>query len=86
MLTFIYTLKKSCDSKQEPKRITYLDENILYNYAISKFLPISEFKWIDLKEFDSNKYSSNNSKELHEIYNDYSLTKDKTEIKKRIAV
>ena len=27
-----------------------------------EFLPISEFKWIDPKDFYSNKYSSNNSK------------------------
>ena len=34
----------------------------IYGYAMSKFLPTSRFKWIDLKEFDLNKYTSNNSK------------------------
>ena len=29
---------------------------------MSKFLPTSEFKWIDPKEFDLNKYASNSSK------------------------
>ena len=29
---------------------------------MSKFLPKGGFKWIDPKDFDSNKYSSNNSK------------------------
>ena len=46
-------------------------------------LPISEFKWIDPKDFDLNKYNKNSSKscvleidfeypkELHELHNDY---------------
>ena len=38
---------KSYDLKQESKHI-YLDANNLYDYAMSKFLPPNEFKWIDL--------------------------------------
>ena len=53
---------KSYDSKQESKHITYLDTNNLYGYAMSKFLPTSGFKWVDTKEFDLNKYTSNSSK------------------------
>ena len=53
---------KSCDTKQESKHIIYLDTNNLYGYAMSKFLPTSGFKWIDPKEFDLNKYSSNSWK------------------------
>ena len=45
----------SYDSKQESKHITYLDANNLYGYAMSKFLPTTEFKRIDPKEFDSKK-------------------------------
>ena len=52
---------KSYDPKHKSKHI-YLDENNLYGYAMSKFLPIRGFKWIDPKEFDLNKYTSNNSK------------------------
>ena len=29
---------------------------------MSKFLPTSDFKWIDTKEFELNKYTSNGSK------------------------
>ena len=35
--------------------------NNLYGYAVSKFLPTSGFKWIDRKEFDLNKFTSNSS-------------------------
>ena len=50
---------------------------------MSKFLPPSCFKWIDPKEFDLNKYTTNSSigcvlevdleypKELRELHNDY---------------
>ena len=41
---------KSYDPKQESKHIIYLDAKNLYGYAMSKFLPISGFKWTDSKE------------------------------------
>ena len=58
-----------------------------------KILPTGGFKQIYLKEFDSNKYSSNSlkgsvlevdleyPKELHELHNYYPLAPDKLEIK-----
>ena len=53
---------KPYEPKQESKHITYSGANNLYNYAMSKLLPASGFKWIDLKEFDLNRYTSNSSK------------------------
>ena len=65
----------------------YLDSNNVH--VMSKYLPLNGFKWIDLKDFDSNKYSRNsskrcvletdleNSKELLDLYNGYPLTLDK---------
>ena len=41
------------------KHIIYLDANHLYGYVIPKVLQTSRFKWIDPKEFDLNKYTSN---------------------------
>ena len=67
----------------------YLDANNLYGYAMPKFLRTSGFKYIDPKEFDLNKYSSNSSKgcllevdleypkKLHELDNDYPKLKEK---------
>ena len=67
-------------------------QNNTYGYAMSKFLPTSGFKWIDLEELDLNKYTSNSSKgcvlefdleypkELHKLDNDYPLAPDKIEI------
>ena len=77
---------KSLDSKQKSKHIKNLDTNNLYGYAMSKFLSTSEFKWIDSKEFELNKYTRNNlkrsalevdleySKDLQELHDDYLLT------------
>ena len=63
---------------------------------MSKFLPVNGFKWIDPKEFNLNKYSSNSSKEnvlevdleypkeLRELHNDYPLAPDKIEIEREM--
>ena len=87
---------KSYDPKQESKHIIYLDANNLYGYAMSKFLSMSGFKWLDPKKFNLNKYTSNSSKgcvlqvdlehlkELRESHSDYPLTLDKIEIKREM--
>ena len=87
---------KSYDPKEESKHIIYLVANNLYGYAMSTFLPTSGFKWIDPKEFDLNKYTSNSSKrcvlevdleypkELQELRYDYPLAPDKIEIKREM--
>ena len=84
---------KSYDLKKSMRTIC-LDVNSLYGYAMSKFPPTSEFEWIILEMFDSDKYSNNSfkvrvlgvdfeyPKELHELRNDYSSASDKIEIKK----
>ena len=63
---------------------------------MSKFLSTGDFKWIDPKEFDFNRYIINSSKgcaltvdleypkELRELHNDYPLASDKIEIKRAI--
>ena len=88
---------KSYDPKQEWKHIVYLDASNLCGYAMSKFLPTSSFKWIDPKEFDLNKYTSNSSKgfvlevdleypkEFRKLYSDYPLAPDKIEIEREMS-
>ena len=61
-----------------------------------KFLPSGGFKWIDPKDLDLNKYTSNSSKgrvlqvdleypkELCKLHNDYPLASDKLNIKKEM--
>ena len=63
---------------------------------MSTSLPTSGFKWIDPKEFDLNKYTSNSSKgcvlevdleypkELWNLHNDYPLAPNKIEIKREM--
>ena len=63
---------------------------------MSKFLPISGFKWMDSKDFDFNKYTSNSlkrcdlevdleyPKELQQSHNDYPLAPGKIEIKREM--
>ena len=38
------------DSSEESIYITYLDENNLYSWPMSQYLPYSELKWLNQKE------------------------------------
>ena len=88
---------KSFITQNKNQKISiHLDANSLYGYAMSKFLPTSGLKWIDPKEFDLNKYTSNSSKgralevdlqcpkEFRELHNDYLLAPDNIEIKREM--
>ena len=87
---------KSYDPKQESKHIIYLNLNNLYSYAMPKFIQTNWFKWIDPKEFELNKYTSNSLKRcvlvidleylkvLHKLHNDYPLVPVKIETKREM--
>ena len=87
---------RSYDPKQESKHIIYLDTDNLHGYETSKVLRTSGFKWLDPKEFDLNKYTSNSlkgcvfevdleyPKELRALHNDHTLAPDKIEFKREM--
>ena len=58
--------KKNYDKNEESSYIQYLDANNLYGWAMSKKLPVNEFKWLDSnkinEEFIKN-YNENDKKD-----------------------
>ena len=85
---------KSYYPKEDSKQIIYLQANNLYDYVMTKFLPATQFLWIDPKEFDLNTYTNNISndcnlkvdlqypKELRKLHSYYPIAPDKIEIKR----
>ena len=86
---------KCYDSSEESKFIKYLDANNLYGWAMSQYLPYSEFKWLNEKgisRFCLHSISENSfvgyilevdlkyHDELHNLHNDYPLAPEKLEI------
>ena len=85
-------------NKEKPsKYIMYLDDNNLYGYAMSQFVPTGGFKWVTEKQINKimNKtILSDNKKryilevdleypeELHELHNDYPLAAEKMKVTK----
>ena len=78
----------------------YLDANNLYGWAMSQYLPYSEFKWLSEKEnsrFCLGSVSENSSvgyilevdleypDKLHDLHNDYPLAPEKL-VKKLVKI
>ena len=62
-----------------------MDSNNISGYAMSRFLPTGSFKWIDPKEYDLNKYTSNISKGfVLQVDLEYPLAPDEIEIKREM--
>ena len=81
---------KNYDKNEESSYIQYLDANNLYGWAISKKLPVNEFKWLD-----SNKINEENNKKgyilevdvkylkkLHNLHSDLPFLPERMEINK----
>ena len=78
------------DSNKQSTFITYLDKNNLYGWAVSEYLPYSEFKWLkNVDELDVMLINKKNDvgyildvdlkypNESHELHNDYPLAPEK---------
>ena len=86
---------KEYNEKASSKYIMYLDAKKLYGWALRKYLPTGNFKWITDKEIskiDLGKYKADGKKglilevdleylqELHDIHNDYPVTPEKVKV------
>ena len=88
---------KNYDKNEESSYIQYLDANNLYGWAMSKKLPVNEFKWLDSnkinEEFIKN-YNENDKKgyilevdvkylkKLHNLHSDLPFLPERMEINK----
>ena len=90
---------KEYDEKVPSKYIMYLDANNLYGWAMSQYLPTSNFKWMtdkDISKIDLGKYKANGKKglilevdleyprELHDMYSDYPVCPGKVKVSKNM--
>ena len=90
---------KEYDEKAPSKYIMYLDANNLYGWAMSQYLPTSNFKWMTDKEIskiDLGKYKADGKKglilevdleyprELHDMHNDYHVCPEKVKVSKNM--
>ena len=87
---------KEYDEKAPSKYIMYLDTNNLYGWAMSQYLPTSNFKWMTDKEINLGKYKADGKKglilevdleypqELHDIHNDYPVCPEKVKVSKNM--
>ena len=86
---------KEYDEKAPSKYIMYLDANNLYGWAMSQYLPTSNFKWMTDKEISKTnlgKYELDSKegliqevdleyrKELHDLYNGYPIAPEKVKV------
>ena len=82
-------------TKNKNQKILYTQMRIIFIVIQCLiFFPISGFKWIDPKELQAHKYTSNSSKgcfldidleclkEIHGLHNDYPSAPDKIKIKR----
>ena len=86
---------KEYDEKAPSKYIMYLDANNMYGWAMSQYLPTSNFKWMsdrEIKQIDLGKYKADGKKglilevvleypqELHDMHNDYPVCPEKVKV------
>ena len=80
------------DPEKETSYIQYLDTNNLYGWAMSRYLPVGNFKWLsedNIKYYEKNpdhivsctlEVDLEYPEELHDLHNDYPLAPENIEI------
>ncbi len=75
------------DPSKPSKYIVYLDANNLYGWAMSKPLPVKNFKWMSKQELNKWRYIAcilevdiEYPKELHDLHNEYPLAPERLTI------
>ena len=86
---------KEYNEKAPSKYIMYLDANNLYGWAMSQYLPTSNFRWMTdnkISKIDLAKYKENGKKglilevdleylrELNSLHNDYHVAREKLNV------
>ena len=78
------------DPNKETKYIPYLDANNLYGWAMSKPLPVRNFKWMDEKELENwenipciLEVDLEYPEDLHHLHNEYPLAVERIKVGKR---
>ncbi|XP_072021514.1 uncharacterized protein [Amphiura filiformis] len=77
------------DPSKPSKYIEYVDANNLYGWAMSKPLPVGDFKWMSSKELDNWRkipctleVNLEYPKELHDLHNDFPLAPERLIVNK----
>ncbi len=77
-------MSEKFDPSKPTKYITYLDANNLYGWAMSKPLPVGNFKWMEEQEFAMWRNIAcilevdiEYPKELHDLHNEYPLAPER---------
>ena len=80
-------MEEKFDPNEETKYIPYLDANNLYGWAMSKPLPVRNFKWMDREELENWKnipcileVDLEYPMELHDLHNEYPLAPEKMKV------
>ena len=78
---------KDYNPKEKSKYIMYWDANGLYGEAMSRALPVRNFKWMDEKELENWEYHPCILKvdlkypiHLHDLHNEYPLAAEKIKV------
>ena len=80
-------MKEKFDPNEETKYIPYLDANNLYGWAMSKPLPVRNFKWMTEKDLENWKnhpcileVDLEYPEDLHDLHNEYPLAAERLKV------